>query len=298
MTRNRKTPAVIALCCAVAGVGLVGCDDEPSPATDAAGSSASAEQALQGSKKIKVDGRSVHVSCSGRAAEGQPVVMLMHGGGDDVKKMAGFQKKLSKKNRVCSYDRLGAGTSDKPKKAQSIDDSGKVLNGVLDKVAGDNPVVLAGHSLGGLIAARFAPDHQDKVAGLVLMDATPPTQNADVKRDVPESADGPAAEVRDQFVAISSGQNPEKLVIRDGKVRSAGDIPVEVLKHGKQYLAEIPQYGKAMERSWSEGQKKWLKISSNSSLATASKSEHYIYVDEPGLAAKAVERVAAQAART
>jgi pimeloyl-ACP methyl ester carboxylesterase len=38
-------------------------------------------------------------------------------------------------------------------------------------VAGHRPVVLAGHSLGGLIAARYAPAHRDRVASPVLMDA-------------------------------------------------------------------------------------------------------------------------------
>ncbi|WP_443076765.1 alpha/beta fold hydrolase [Streptomyces sp. TRM 70361] len=79
------------------------------------------------------------------------------------------------KNRVCSYDRLGEGASDQPEDPQSFESTGEVLTAVLDRVAGDNPVVLTGHSLGGVIAARYAPDHQDRVRGLVLLDATSPT---------------------------------------------------------------------------------------------------------------------------
>ena len=308
MPRNHMTSAAITLCCAVAGVGLVGCDDEPT-ATPAASASPSVTTSapateqpdddkglFQGTKKIKVDGQSVNVSCSGQLAAGQPVVVLLHGGGDSVKKMAGFQRTLSKKSRVCSYDRLGAGASDEPEGSQSIEDSGKVLSGVLDGIADDRPVVLAGHSLGGLIAARYAPDHQDRVKGLVLMDATSPTQSADLAKDVPKSADdGPATELRDQMLPVLKGQNPEKLVFPDGKVRSAGDIPVEVLQHGQRYLAQVPEYGAAMELSWSEGQRKWLAVSSDSSLRIAAKSGHHIYVDQPDLAAKAIARVAAQA---
>lgn len=76
-----------------------------------------------------------------------------------------------------------------------------------------------------------APGHQDKVKGLVLLDATSPTQVADLNAEVPASATGPAAEVRDQTLAIFQGQNPEQLVVHDGKVESAGDIPVEVIGH-------------------------------------------------------------------
>lgn len=302
-SRSRKSAAVIALCCTVAGAGLVGCEDPSKADSDASATATTTSTATStpsgaftGTEKITVDGRSVNVSCSGSQAGGRPVVVLLHGGGDDVTKLAGLQKSLSKKERVCSYDRLGAGASDKPEGQQTIESSGEVLTGVLEKVAGDAPVVLAGHSLGGLIAARYAPDHQDRVAGLVLMDATSPTQSADLKRAVPESATGDAATMRDQFLALAEGNNPEKLVIPDGKVRSAGDLPVQVIKHGQQYLAEVPEYGPDMERAWSEGQRKWLAVSSNSDLNTAEKSGHYIYVDQPNLAIQAIKRVSSQAA--
>ncbi|MDJ1132082.1 alpha/beta fold hydrolase [Streptomyces iconiensis] len=299
MTRNTRASVLVALCCAVAGAGLVGCEESKSAGSDSSPTTnaKNAEQGFpSGTKKIRVDGHAVNVSCSGRSADGKPVTVLLHGGGDSLKKMAAFQKTLSKKGRVCSYDRLGAGASDKPAGPQTVESSGKVLTGVLDRVAGDAPVVLAGHSLGGLIAARYAPDHQDKVKGLVLMDATPSTQNADVTREVPKSATGPAADVRDQFLAISQGKNPEKLVIKDGKVRSAGDIPVEVIKHGKKYLAAVPDSGPGLERAWSKGQREWLKISSNSKLSTAKKSGHYIYAEQPEIAVQAVQHVVSQAA--
>ncbi|MEV0196761.1 alpha/beta fold hydrolase [Nonomuraea sp. NPDC050691] len=191
---------------------------------------------------------------------------------------------------MCSYDRLGAGASDQPEGPQNFSSTGKILTGVLERVAGDDPVVLAGHSLGGLIAARYALGHQDRVKGLVLMDATPPTMPADIAKSIPESATGPAAELRAQNLALFQGQNPEKLVITDGKVRSAGNIPVEVIQHGKPYLQAVPEYGSRLEKAWSAGQRKWLALSSRSELSTAADSEHYIYVDQPDVAVQAIAR--------
>lgn len=273
MTRNRTVSAAIALCCVVS---LTGCDEAP----------------ISGTKKIQADGRSVNVSCSGEPSDDRPVIILLHGGGDGLDKMAGLQRTLSEKDLVCSYDRLGAGASDQPDKPQTLDDSGKVLTAVIEQVAGDSPVVLAGHSLGGLIAARYAPGHKDTVKGLVLMDATSPTQSADLKAKVPESATGVAAEVSAQTLAVLKGENPEKLAVPDGDVASAGDIPVAVIQHGKPYLAAIPEYGPGLERAWAEGQRKWLAVSSRSTQSTAANSEHYIYLDEPAVAVAAIQGVA------
>lgn len=293
MTRNGKVSAAIALCCAMA---LTGCDEAPEASPPPPTSTSSADL-FTGAKKIQVDGRSVNVSCSGAPTEDRPVIILLHGGGDGLDKLAGLQQTLSEKDLVCSYDRLGAGASDQPDGPQTLDDSGKVLTAVIDRVAGAAPVVLAGHSLGGLIAARYAPDHQDRVTGLVLMDATSPTQSADLEAEVPDSATGLAADLRAQTLAVLQGENPEKLVVPDEKVASAGDIPVEVIQHGKQYLAAVPEYGPGLEQAWSEGQKKWLAVSSRSNLSTATDSEHYIYVDQPDLAVRSIQRIAAEAAQ-
>lgn len=303
MFRNVKATALAALFCAMTTPVLAGCDeasepDEDAPASSASASTSQADSApISGTVKITVERRSVTVSCSGAPVEGQPVVVLLAGLGDGLDKLAGFQKTLSEKGRICSYDRLGEGTSDQPDGPQTFDSSGQILTGVLDQVAGHHPVVLAGHSLGGLLAARYAPAHRDRVAGLVLMDATPSTIVADTTASIPESATGQAAELRAQSLAVYSGQNPEQLTIQDGAVGSAGDIPVEVIRHGQPYLAAIPEYGAALEKAWTAGQDKWLELSSHSKASTAADSGHYIYVEQPDVAVQAVRRVTAEAGK-
>ncbi|MFF3713253.1 alpha/beta fold hydrolase [Streptomyces phaeochromogenes] len=314
-----KATAVAATFCAVAGAGIVGYGETTAQAAQAktqtptqsqAQAQAQAQSAsstaarhghgdrnrhsFTGTKKIRVGGYSVNVSCSGHSAGRKPVVVLMAGGGDGLDTMAGLQKSLSEKARVCSYDRLGEGESDQPHGTQTINDSSRILTGVLDRVTGDRPVVLAGHSLGGLIAARYAPDHRDRVKGLVLMDATIPALTAGVSKAIPDSATGMAAELRDQTIAVNEGQNPEKFIIADAKVRSAGNIPVQIIRHESQY-AEVPGYGPALEEMWAEGQEQWRALSGRSRISVAAGSGHYIHVDRPDIAVKAVQRVTAQA---
>ncbi|MCF2128646.1 alpha/beta hydrolase [Strepomyces sp. STD 3.1] len=293
-----KATAAIAVVCTVAGAGLV-LDEEYAKATTGTASEAASQGAtFTGTKKLRVDGHTVSVSCSGKADDtDQPLVMLMAGGGEGLDNMAPLQKTVSRTHRVCSYDRLGEGASDKPAPGtlQTMDDTGRLLTKVLDRLAGDRPVVLAGHSLGGYIAARYTPHHTDRVKGLVLLDATIPHLTRDMNRTIPADATGIPAQVRAGALAVNEGQNPEQFVIADGRVRSAGRIPVEILKHESQY-AEVPQYGPALERMWTKGQHEWRALSTHSRLTTAEGAGHYIHTDRPDLALKAIENVTRQAA--
>ncbi|MEU4653369.1 alpha/beta fold hydrolase [Streptomyces sp. NPDC023723] len=289
MNRVIRATAVAALCTSLAGAALVA-GTVSAPAADRSGA------ARTQTGKIRIDGYSVNVSCSGDARAKGPLVLLMAGGGDGLDTMAGLQKTLSEKSRVCSYDRLGEGASDQPAGLQTVNDSGRILTGVLDRLAGHRPVVLAGHSLGGYLAARYAPAHRDRIKGLVLLDATIPALTAGLNKAIPQSATGLAAELRDQTLAANQGQNPEQLVIADTEVRSAGRIPVRILKHESQY-AEVPEYGPALEEMWTAGQRQWRALSPRATLRTAPGTGHYIHVDRPDLAVGAIRNVTAQASR-
>ncbi|MDA3646872.1 alpha/beta hydrolase [Saccharopolyspora indica] len=300
-----KASGATALICAAVVALLTGCDEdsggdlqslEEELSAELAPTPAAAGDLFTGTRRIDVNGKSVNVSCTGDPVEGKPPIMLLLGFGDGLEAMGDLQKSLSANNRVCSYDRLGEGASDQPGGPQDFATNGQILTAVLDEAMGEQKVVLAGHSMGGLIAARYAPDHQDRVAGLVLLDATGPTAIADTLALVPESHTGDAAMVRQQMIAMREGANPEQLRIQDGEVRSAGDVPVEVVQHGRQDLAAIPEYGVDLERIWAEGQRKWLALSTRSTLVTATESGHYVYRDEPELAVQAIERVTMQAA--
>ncbi|MEU4147680.1 alpha/beta fold hydrolase [Streptomyces parvulus] len=291
-----KATAAIAVVCTVTGAGLA-LDEEHAEATTGNGA-ASRGAAFTDTAKLRVDGHTVNVSCSGRAGDAdEPLVLLMAGGGEGLGNMAALQKQVGRTHRACSYDRLGEGASDRPAPGalQTMDDTGRLLTKVLDRLAGDRPVVLAGHSLGGYIAARYTPHHTDRVKGLVLLDATIPHLTRDMNRTIPADATGVPAQVREGALAVNQGQNPERFVIADGPVRSAGRIPVEILKHESQY-AEVPQYGPALERMWAKGQREWRGLSRNARLTTAPGTGHYIHTDRPDLALRAITKVTHRAA--
>lgn len=84
---------------------------------------------------------------------------------------------------------------------------------------------------------------------VVLMDATSPTSVAYMRSAIPQAATGRAAQLRAQSLAVTEGQNPEKLTIPDRKALSAGSIPVGLIQHGKQHLTAVPENGSSLEQS-------------------------------------------------
>ncbi|TDC99502.1 alpha/beta hydrolase, partial [Nonomuraea deserti] len=86
MPRKIKATVLAALCSTVIGAGVAGCSGDSLENWDPFAATERQVEAdvIYGTKKIDVAGRSVNVSCSGDAADGEPVIVLMHGGGDKL----------------------------------------------------------------------------------------------------------------------------------------------------------------------------------------------------------------------
>jgi len=117
---------------------------------------------------VRVAGRRFQTRCVG---EGEPNVMLVSGQGTPLENWDEIQARIGSIARVCAYDRLGIGTSGKPPPSQTFATFAKDLDGVIDALALQRPLVVVGHSLGGPIAMRWATSHSDDTAGAVLVDS-------------------------------------------------------------------------------------------------------------------------------
>jgi pimeloyl-ACP methyl ester carboxylesterase len=111
---------------------------------------------------------------------------------------------------VAAYDRIGLGQSDPaPAEVRTVQDSVDDLHALLAAADISGPIVLAGHSLCGLIVRLYVSQYRGKVAGVVLVDGMPP--------DLPASGLAllPAEERRETFASMRGlhPQDPEHLDI-------------------------------------------------------------------------------------
>ncbi len=120
------------------------------------------------------DGSEIQVEFYGPDAA--PTLILTHGWGPDSTAWYYAKQQLSDQFRVMVWDLPGLGKSQKPKNRDySLEKYARDLEAVL-MLAGDQPVILVGHSMGAMILLTFVrlfPEHLgQRVAGLILVDGT------------------------------------------------------------------------------------------------------------------------------
>lgn len=80
--------------------------------------------------------------------------------------------KLSQQFTVVSYHRPGYGKSELGNHSRTTRQATKELHMLLQKLDIHEPIILIGHSYGGLCAQHFAMLHEDKLQALILVDST------------------------------------------------------------------------------------------------------------------------------
>lgn len=128
-----------------------------------------------------VDGHRMHLYCSGNGA---PTVVLESGGAEGFLVWGKVQPALARVTRVCSYDRAGLGWSDPVSGPRDSAHIAGQLHELLAEAGVGGPLVLMGHSAGGLHIRVFAAHYPHDVAGLVFVDATTPSAGTEMPPSV------------------------------------------------------------------------------------------------------------------
>jgi pimeloyl-ACP methyl ester carboxylesterase len=196
-------------------------------------------------------------------------VILEHGLGYGVNSgsWATVEAGVAKTTRVCRYDRAFVGHSDDAKSGRSMPDLAADLRALLKGAGLPGPYVLVGHSFGGLTVRFYALLHPGDVAGMVLVDGSPPSAitNLDLS---------------------SERLNRPKVLAQLKLLKSLGSIPLVVITRGI-----------GLSPSWRDAQVAMAHLSTIGRQVIATRSDHWIQLRQPDLVIRQVNDVIAAVRR-
>lgn len=118
----------------------------------------------------------LHIHVTG---DGQPIV-LSHGVGSDTTVWDALAADLSTDHRVAAWDQPGHGGS-APREDPTAYGPALAYESLIRVAQPYGRVVLVGHSLGGYLSARYAIDHPERVAALILIATGPGFRSPDAR---------------------------------------------------------------------------------------------------------------------
>jgi pimeloyl-ACP methyl ester carboxylesterase len=293
--------------------------------------------------RVKIrGGRSLYLECRGT---GRPTVLLESGLGNAADVWGGpflvaatdpaadprraVFPAVARFTRVCAYDRPGTVRLDpqtgqfKPSRSDPVAmprtalDVARDLRALLRKARTlrgtgvRGPYVLAGHSVGGLTQRLYATLHPRRVAGLVLVDATPADYAAVLDELLANELLTP-----EQYAAVAAQRPPpglesysayERITLdaSGAQMRQAqADTPLHRMPLVFLSLPRLqlpPDWQseaiEAMERMYRAAQNKLGKLVPGARHVIATRSGHYIQIDQPKLVIDGIRRVVRKARR-
>jgi len=116
---------------------------------------------------IDSGGHRLHALCKGAG----PVSVFIQAGLNDFSiHWRQVQEKLAAHARICTMDRNGLGWSDSVNNPATLENMVADMHNVIDAVAADGPLILLGHSYGGVIVRAYAQKYPARVRAMVLVD--------------------------------------------------------------------------------------------------------------------------------
>lgn len=276
---------------------------------------------------VDVGGYRLHIHCVGM---GSPTVVFESGLGGSSLDWRLVQPEIASTTRACAYDRAGLGWSDAGRQPRSPQQIADELSRLLTSAGIDGPYVLVGHSLGGKYVRKFAIDHPDQVAGMVLVDArheyvdfNATTDLAAAEREAQSQrriawvagrlgiarllgatlfvAQVPAAqalpaELRTMHAIFATRQKAIEASAGELTARAVADRELQAGSLGDRPLVVLAA-GQSMAQLplWAEAQRQQAALSANGHLLIAEGSGHIVQLEQPATVIDAVRQVIAAA---
>ncbi|MCZ8522308.1 MULTISPECIES: alpha/beta fold hydrolase [Paenibacillus] len=255
------------------------------PATDAKNS-----PTFQG--KVDIGGYGLYISVRGARRANLPTVVFENGYGDASGIWDAAASELSKVTRVVTYDRAHIGASDAPPEASySAMDAANRLHTLLERAGVSGPLVLVGHSMGGLYIRQYARLYPGSVKGLVFVDASHEHMEDVLFAEYDAQT---RVEIVEDDLVTSGGleghyypdvDNTYRQIDQGRQADFLRGLPITVLSGGNHGYPDVFTDGEAR---WAQLQRSLASLSNDSVHITDPGSGHYLHTENPGLVVSSV----------
>jgi pimeloyl-ACP methyl ester carboxylesterase len=234
---------------------------------------------------------------------GSPAVVIEPAFGGAAGDWAQIAATLARETTVITYDRAPYGASSAARDARTPAMIAADLDGLLGELGVAGPLVLVGHSAGGIYARAYAAAHPDRVAGLVLVDSSHECQRhvLDPLRSRRERL-GAALTIPAIILEPRRSRRgaDRRSLIREWRTFSRvtaglsplargalGDRPLVVLTCSP----EDPALPRRVWQAWRDLHADLARLSANSRHVVSASADHYLNEGDPDLVTSAVADV-------
>ena len=236
--------------------------------------------AQEGCGLLPLETGAIH-ACS--LGTGPVTVVLAAGAGQTSRTWSSLRSRLTSSARVVTFDRPGLGESPPSQSPRTPTQIAHELRGVLEALGLSGPLVLIGHSMGGVHVVRYATLYPDEVAGVVILDTPPP--GFEQRRLTLLTSEERAERQRVLREAMVTAPEVVRLEREGAQLPSESDfsdfpdgLPLVVVVADSQDFGELGS-PLAHRRLWIEASREWLDLSSHSRLMVAEGSGHMVHHD-------------------
>jgi CubicO group peptidase (beta-lactamase class C family)/pimeloyl-ACP methyl ester carboxylesterase len=267
---------------------------------------------------IDIDGdRKMYLECRGT---GFPSVVLVAGlkaSAEDwkiAKSEPTVFAEVAKFTQVCTYDRPGTPVGEKPSRSDPVrqpttaEDAAADLHALLGAAGVARPIVLVGHSYGGLVARLYASIYPEDVSGLVLVDAlTEGLRDAETAEQWAIQRRLMEGEIRDSLVLYPALErvDPDRSFDEMRTAPPLRPIPLVVLSADRGWGPQVPSmiaagilpaetspdFGYVTDAAQRQAQDRLAKLVPNAKHIVNTNSGHEIHKEQPQLVIDSIREV-------